>query len=162
MNNQGGVDWVTVLTPEQQVAAVLARDTRRVRLLTGLTVLVWLYAAAVISFLGFYFTPALVPKEQEMLKTYWQKPAANPDPVDHDKLLRALSRATASHSAAISWWATILAAGIGVLAVAGLGTVLLVFATRRATMRQIQASLADISAQLADLRQKATPPQPGG
>ncbi|MFO0848080.1 MAG: hypothetical protein U0871_05920 [Gemmataceae bacterium] len=41
---------------------------------------------------------------------------------------------------------------VAVLTAAGVATTALVFATRRATLRQIQASLADISAQLAALR----------
>jgi hypothetical protein len=62
---------------------------------------------------------------------------------------------------AVTMGAAILAATVGVLALACLGTVLLVFASRRATLRQIQASLADISAQLAELRARpvtAAPP----
>jgi hypothetical protein len=45
---------------------------------------------------------------------------------------------------------------VGILAMAALATILLVLATRRATLRQINASLLEISQQLKELRQ--TPP----
>lgn len=47
---------------------------------------------------------------------------------------------------------TLLALTVAVLTAAGAATTALVFATRRATLRQIQTSLADIAARLAELR----------
>ena len=46
---------------------------------------------------------------------------------------------------------------VGILAMAALATILLVLATRRATLRQINASLLEISQQLKELRQTPTP-----
>jgi hypothetical protein len=81
----------------------------------------------------------------------------SPNPED----LKKMRGWTTSLGMAVTMGAAILAGTVGVLALACLGTVMLVFASRRATLRQIQVSLADISLQLAELRARpatAVPP----
>jgi hypothetical protein len=50
-------------------------------------------------------------------------------------------------------------AAVPALLLAGLGTVWLVFSSRRATLNQISLSLAEISEQLRQMRQLARPPE---
>jgi hypothetical protein len=49
----------------------------------------------------------------------------------------------------------VVATAVGLLTLAALGTVLLLFASRRATLRQVNASLLEISEQLRQLRDVA-------
>jgi hypothetical protein len=51
---------------------------------------------------------------------------------------------------------------VAVLALAALGTVLLIFASRRATLRQVNASLMVIGEQLKQLRQTNNPEASAG
>jgi hypothetical protein len=164
MTGRDGGFGLTVLTPEQQVAATLARDARRVRLLTWATVLLWAAAVAGVVWLLVVFKMQVIPR-LEVTQAAGERVARQqdrkqaPDPED----VRKLQGWTTSLGMAATVGAAILAAIVGLLALACLGTVLLVFATRRTTLRQIQVSLADISAQLADLRQRtATGAPPSG
>ena len=125
----------------QQTWQVLERDRRRVRRLTGLTVAVWvlamLLALGVLVAYGFLFPQyALLvhgveqgkltqAQGQEMLRTYLTG-------LQKNLLIQALS--------------------VAALALAAICTVRLVFASRRATLRQLNASLIEIAEQLKKLR----------
>ena len=143
--------------PADVAAKAIARDARRVRTLTWLTVFLWLAAAAGIAFLLHTYYWRVIPRLNVMTQL-GDKIARQEDrgeaPTPED--LRKLRGWTTSLGMAVTMGAAILTASVGVLALASLGTVLLVFAARRATLRQIQASLADISVQLAELA--ARPP----
>ena len=125
----------------QQTWQVLERDRRRVRRLTGLTVAVWVLAMlltlGVLVAFGFLFPQyALLvhgveqgkltqAQGQEMLRVYLMGLQKN--------LL-------------------VMALALAALALAAICTVLLVFASRRATLRQLNASLIEIAEQLKRLR----------
>jgi uncharacterized membrane protein YbhN (UPF0104 family) len=133
---------------------ILERDRRRVQLLSGLTIAVWLFAAIVILLVlvgSGYMFPArearleverALAKEQEARQALEGKPGkvttAHREPVD-EGFRAALHKATL--------------AAIAVLTLAALCTVFLLFASRRATLRQFNASLVEISEQLKELRQ---------
>jgi hypothetical protein len=149
--------------PAEAAAQTLARDARRIRWLTGLTVFLWLIVVAAVALLLGTYNSAIAPKQRMMLHIQDElaAPEARASPEERQKLERKLFHNTAVYAIAVSMGTALLAVTVGVLALACLGTVLLVFATRRATLRQIQVSLADISAQLAALRQ-SLPSSPGG
>jgi heme exporter protein D len=124
--------------PRQVTQAILARDRRRVRLLAGLASLFWvLTAAGVVSLCPFYVM-VVAPR----LRAY--------------QAGRAQLENDWNDWARVGEWAAygLLACILSLLAAAAC-TVLLTLATRRATLRQINASLAAISEQLKQLRPPA-------
>jgi hypothetical protein len=149
-------------TSADVAARVTARDARRVRVLTGLTGLLWLAAAAGVAALLHTYYLQMIPHRKALIRELrafndshpQPAPPAEPDP--HHRLTTRI----AMHTWALSAGAALLGVAVGLLALATLGTVLLLFATRRATLRQIQASLADISAQLGEMRRTAGGPAP--
>ena len=126
--------------PRQQVRDVLRRDRTRIRVLAVLTVILWLSALAGIVALVWLSIIGLAPKLEVMLRDAGPIPQAQ------------YQRAETSVAYIIGKGATILGVCVGVLALAVLGTVLLVFTARRATIRQVNATLIDISEQLKHLR----------
>jgi hypothetical protein len=120
---------------------VLERDSRRVRLLTGLTVGVWLLAAALI-FLDLVWFGFILPAQAHL----WEQAAAG-------KGTQA-ERDEYQHKVVISFEMGTLVIGFSVLvmAFAALCTVFLILASRRATLRQVNASLLMISEQLRQAR----------
>jgi hypothetical protein len=131
--------------PRQLTRAVLARDRRRVRLLAGLATVFWvLTAAGVVSFCPFY-----VMNVAPRLRAY------------------AAGRAQLQNDwgawATVGEWAAYLSLGCVIALLLGaICTVLLVLASRRATLRQINAGLAEVSAQLKQLGAAAGFPGPTG
>jgi hypothetical protein len=108
----------------EQVQRVLTRDRRRVRVVLAITAFFWLFSAVVLygslaQFLG------LVAQIQ-------RAPAQTLDP----------------NLAAVYKFLTMLAGSVESLVLALLSSVVLIFASRRATLRQINASLIEISAKL--------------
>jgi hypothetical protein len=125
---------------------ILERDRRRMRRLSGVTVGVWLLAAAMVlaALVGFGF---LFPQQAQLLND-----------IDHGKLTAA-QREEAQRALLVGFQKGTLMMGfsVAVLALAALCTVLLIFVSRRATLRQINSSLVEISEQLQRLRE---PPGP--
>jgi uncharacterized membrane protein YbhN (UPF0104 family) len=133
---------------------ILERDRRRVQLLSGLTIGVWIFAAVVILLVlvgsGYLFplrearlqAEKALEREREarlQLEKGAGKITAAPREPFEENVKAALHKATL--------------AAIAVLTLAALCTVFLVFASRRATLRQFNASLVEISEQLKELRQ---------
>src|SRR5436305_674956 len=123
----------------------------RVRRLTIATFITWLLA--VVMVLGISVGFGLLMPMQAKISTYIQKgqiPAAEREQVQ----LKAQQMS--------SMLTVMIALSVGMLALAALCTVLLVLASRRATLRQINASLITISEQLKQLRpgdpRAGTPP----
>jgi hypothetical protein len=145
------------LSPAEAAARAIARERRRIRWLYGLVVLLWVIVVAAVAFLIIIYETAMRPKAEMMFRTQdeLQFGAGKTDPVERERLERKLWHNTASYSIAASIEMGILTGAVGLLAFATLGTLVLLHLTRRATLRQIQAGLAEISAQLADLRQRA-------
>lgn len=137
--------------PESRRAAgkIVERDQRRVRRLTGLTVILWMLVTAAMAFVLAIYALYL-PKEIQLL----QNMGARNDTIN----IQGANEAQASLIllSVVSKGTVIVAGSVGLLALAMLFTVLLVLSARRATLRQVNASLLEISEQLKALR------QPGG
>jgi hypothetical protein len=126
---------------------IVERDRRRVALLTAVTVAVWLLAAALVlaGLVGYGF---LFPEQAKLVH---EIEAGKLTPAQGEQAQRALL-------VGFQKGTLLIALSLGVLAVAALCTVLLLLASRRATLRQVNASLLEIAEQLKRLR----PPAPGG
>lgn len=133
--------------PGRQVREVLRRDRRRVRMLTTVTVLLWLMSITAIIFLAVVADVIVFPRMKKLAEE------ANAPAVqlhDHQRL-------EAINTLMLAKGTVLLSISVAVLALAAIGTVLLVFMSRRATLRQMNASLIQISEQLKELRGR-----PGG
>jgi hypothetical protein len=125
-------------TPARQLSAeVIARDGGRVRLLAGMTALLWLGGIAGILYMVFWFNQFII--------------AYSPWEADRTEEWRAAALFHAKMELHHSLEACMVA--VPALLLAALGTVWLVFSSRRATLNQINLSLAEISEQLRQLRQ---------
>lgn len=127
-----------------QVERIIDGDRRRVRWLTRLTVALWILAAAG-AVLIFVIGGLVFPMIAKMLHQAGEGSLERPDT---PFLMLAKLTALAIAGGSISF-VTLVAAG--------LATVLLVFRSRRATLRQINANLLQISEQLKQLRLGAGP-----
>lgn len=130
-----------------QTWRVLERDRRRVWWLTALTMTLW--AGAILMVLWMLIAFALLFPLQAKLK----------DPAQLNRL-PAEMRAQAQEKAQIVFQMITVGVtcSVGILALAALSTVFLVMASRRATLRQVNASLLEISEQLKALRQTLEKP----
>src|ERR1700726_3297377 len=108
---------------------ILARDRRRVWLVAAVTLFFWVMSA--LALFGFMFT--LLGMIGEI-----QQPGRPPA----DPLIAAVYK-----------FLLVLAASLESLILAFLCTILLMFFSRRATLRQVNANLAEISHQLKELKQ---------
>lgn len=133
--------------PGRQVREVLRRDRRRVRMLTTVTVLLWLMSITAIIFLAVVADVIVFPRMKKLAEE------ANAPAVQ----LHQLQRLDAINLLVLAKGTVLLSISVAVLALAAIGTVVLVFMSRRATLRQMNASLIQISEQLKDLRGR-----PGG
>src|SRR5262245_31074781 len=114
----------------QLTAQVLDRDRRRIRRLGLVTLLLWLLGAAGIAFV-LYQLSVHVP---EYMAFRWEK--AGTTSTERRQSIQE------GYLAGFQVGMVVVAGSVAVLALAGLGTFLLVLDTRRATLRQINASLA--------------------
>lgn len=121
---------------------VLEADQRRVRWLSAVAVLFWLVALGLVGFV-FVQMGLLMPKQAKLEMDLREGKIAPP----------ASERVQLSNQLAAQMLTLGVAAAVGVLALAALSTFLLVLASRRATLRQVSASLLEISQQLRELRQ---------
>ena len=116
------------------------------RFLTAVTVAVWLLAAALVlaGLVGYGF---LFPQEAKLLK---EIEAGKVAPAQGEQAQRELL-------VGFQKGTLLIAFSVAVLALAALCTVLLLFASRRATLRQVNASLLEIAEQLKQLRPPGGP-----
>ena len=125
--------------PRQSTRKILERDRRRIRLLAGLATLFWILATAGIVCLCSFYVTMVAPRlraykaGRAQLQNDWNDWAMAGDWAAHWILLCIIS-----------------------LLLAAVCTVLLILLSRRATLRQINASLVEISEQLKQLRQVPT------
>jgi hypothetical protein len=126
-------------SPRELARRIVARDRRRVRLLAGAAVLFWLLATAGVVWLTAFYMLYITPR----LRAY----AAGRAQLQNDWEAWAWVGDLAAKSTLACVLTVFLAA---------ISTVLLVVLSRRATLRQINASLMEITEQL-----KAGQP-PGG
>src|SRR6516165_2994041 len=133
-----------VSDPQQLTRKVLQSDQRRVRLLAGLATLFWVLTAAGIVCLCPFYIIVVAPR----LRAYQAGRAQLANDWNDWALVG-------------DWAAYWILACITSLLLAALCTVLLILLSRRATLRQINASLAEISEQLKRLGQ-LPPSEPRG
>lgn len=122
--------------PRQLTEKILDRDRKRIRLLVGLAALFWILTTAGIVYLCVFYAMLVAPR----LRAY----QAGNAQLENDWNDWAMAG---------DWAAYWLAACIIALLLAATCTVLLILFSRRATLRQINASLVEISEQLKQLRQ---------
>jgi hypothetical protein len=125
----------------QETWKVLEHDRRRVRLLTVLTVLTWLFAAVLvgIGLVGYGFT---FPQQALLMRNIEEGKLT---PAERDQVQRLVL-------VAFQKGTLLIALSVGIMAVAALITVLLILASRRAMLRHINAALVEIGEQLKQLR----------
>lgn len=132
--------------PAGLAANVLRRDRRLVNALATLTAVLWLLAAGSIGAFYYMFMTFIFPRINEALTN----PAAANDPRLPQQWQTIIdSLRLVGHP--------LIVASLVAVALAALATVALVYLSRRATLRQINAVLADISAQLRQMQ----PPRTG-
>jgi hypothetical protein len=126
---------------------LIARDRWRVRLLAGVTALLWLGGIAGVLYMIFWFNRFIIvyspPPRDPHGAEGWRADAEFHSKMELHHSLEACM------------------AAVPALLLAALGTVWLVFSSRRATLNQINLSLAEISEQLRQMRQAARPPEGG-
>jgi hypothetical protein len=125
--------------PRQLTRQILERDRRRIRLLAGLATCFWILTAAGVVCLCPFYVIVVAPR----LHAY--------------QAGRAQLANDWNDWALVGEWAAywILACILSLL-LAAVSTVLLILLSRRATLRQINACLVEISEQLKQLRQVPT------
>jgi ABC-type Fe3+-siderophore transport system permease subunit len=125
----------------EQIARVLARDRRRVKLWTLLTASIWVVAVVLVLGILVFFG-LLFP----MMAKLRHGVAGNFPEEQRAQLLE-------DASVAFMMATVLIAVSVGVLAAAALSTVFLLFASRRATLRQVSANLMEVSEQVKQLRE---------
>jgi hypothetical protein len=131
---------------------LLARDRMRVGLLAGVTALLWLVGIAGVLYMIFWFNRFIVAY-----------PGGDPPPLrSSDPAHWSASQRREFHTKMeLHHSLEYCLAAVPALLLAALCTVWLVFSSRRATLNQINQSLAEISDQLRQFRQRARPPEDG-
>ena len=119
---------------------VLARDRRRLRTLGGLILALWLAGAAGIGFV-LYNLAIYVPEYMRLMMKIEEGGVS----------MEQRQRIQENNLGGFQIGLSITACSVAILALAALGTFLLVLASRRATLRQVNASLTLISDQLRQL-----------
>lgn len=117
----------------QAARRVIDRDRRRLRWLAGITVGIWLLAVLLLTAVVVLFFEAVAPKFKQAADDEGRRVA---DVVSYVVGLGAVA----------------IAVAVGILATSTMATLLLVFASRRATLRQVNAGLAEMSEQLREIR----------
>lgn len=144
----------------EHIRRVLRRDRLRVRILMGATITFFLLAVAGIYGSFFMFYTFITPKMDKILLDTSELTGA-------ERVL-ALGCRELYQSQIVGLW--IISASVAALLMAAVCTVLLLLSTRRATLRQIQASLQVLSEQVETLQHSLrgsqspgtsqTPPEP--
>jgi hypothetical protein len=136
----------------QQTWRILEHDRRRVRRLTVLAVVLWVFAALLVLlvFVAFGLLFPFMAKVIRQVEDAREDAAGVQMKSQVGQVFRVIQAGQAV--------AFIAAGALGVLGLAALATVFLVLASRRATLRQVNASLLEISEQLRQLR---APPAAG-
>jgi hypothetical protein len=127
--------------PRERTWKIIERDRRRVFWWTAAAMLLW--AAAICMVLGMLVAFALIFPLQAKLN----------QPEEAARLTPQMLALAKEKSQVAFQMATVgVTCSVGLLGLAALATVFLVLASRRATLRQINASLLEISQQLKELR----------
>ncbi len=127
---------------------LITRDRWRVRLLAAVTALLWLGGIAGVLYMIFWFNRFII--------AYAPAPPRQPNALEEWRAGEEFHTKMELHHSLEACQAAVPA-----LLLAALGTIWLVLSSRRATLNQINLSLAEISEQLRQLRQPARPPEGG-
>jgi hypothetical protein len=121
---------------------ILERGERRVRILASLTVVLWAIAALGI-FAALYALLALLPEQRRLARDVERGRVTSAEREHIEQV----------HWAVVEKATAVVAISVAVIALAALGTVFLVFASRGATICRVNAALLEISEQLRQLKQ---------
>jgi hypothetical protein len=130
--------------PRPLSTELIVRDQLRVRLLAGVTALLWLGGILAVLYMVFWFNRFIIayaPKDANGKEQFFGEEFHSKMELHHS--LEACE------------------AAVPALLAAALCTVWLIFSSRRATLNQINLSLAEISEQLREMRRQARPPGDG-
>jgi hypothetical protein len=131
--------------PGELVRRVLQRDRRRVRNLTIATVVLWLLAVLLIPLYFTFFALFILPKANwVMQETITHKAGIDPQRLAYDAQM--VLQVTARIGIGV------VTGSVITLLLAAWATVALVFAARRATLRQVNANLTEIADQIRRLQ----------
>jgi hypothetical protein len=136
-----------VLGARQIAERILNRHGRRVRLLIGLTALFWVLAGIGVFFVLHVMVWRLYPHEQKLMR----------DAAQGKLTLEKVAEVQAVEFRAAELCARVIGTAFLALSLAFLCAILLILASRRATLLQINASLAAISEQLQSLPRSPPP-----
>src|SRR5262245_2253929 len=125
--------------PRQLTRRVLRRDRLRLRILAGLTTLFWFLGAVGIFLLIWTFLIWVAPKLIQVAREQGVRPV----------LVEVMAKGMAG-----------VAVCVACLALAALFTIFLILASRRATLRQVNAQLREISEEVKSLRPSGQTPPP--
>jgi hypothetical protein len=125
----GATEQPEAPSPKEQIRRILARDRHLVKLLTALTVVLWLGSVVVLYYFMFEVLGLYTRVEQA------GGPASDPLVKPVYQFLLAL------------------AGSVEALALAFLSSMILLFVTRRASLRQINAGLLDLTEKLDRLEE---------
>jgi hypothetical protein len=139
--NLGSPDSADALDAQQMTRRILTRDRRRVVLLTALTLALWLLALVLVATAMIAFG-LILPQQAKLNQEVAEKRLTLEE---RDAIQRV-------HLMGTQKVLVLIGLGVTILGLAALATVLLVLASRRATLRQINAQLVVISEQLKNLR----------
>lgn len=128
----------------EQTWTILERDRRRVRRLAVMTIGAWL-VSTVLIFTVIVAFGLLFPSVAKLRMDFEQGKVTQ---AQHERLRNA-------HDERLMMGTLLIAFSVATLTFAAICTVLLNLSTRRATLRQINASLVEISDQLKELRSSA-------
>jgi hypothetical protein len=127
----------------EQARRVIRRDRWLVRGLTALSVLLWLAAAAGVFFVVWVAVWFVFPRHQKLARDFAVM------------TVEQIADAQTHNLQAWELCTEIITASFIALTLAALSTVWLVLLSRRATLREVNASLAAIAAELRLLRQSS-------
>ena len=122
----------------ETVSRVLARDRGRVRLLAAVTAVLWIVAAGGIPAFFAVFMGFIFPKMDAVLA----------EMITHQRGMDPARLADSAHMvllAASKLSVVVVSGSVLTLLLAAGGTMMLVFASKRATLRQVNANLAEIA-----------------
>jgi hypothetical protein len=139
--------------PRRVSAEVIARDRWRVGLLAGLTALLWVGGIAGVLWMVFCFNQFII--------SYSGADPPEIHALHPDRDVRAIRMGEFAAKMHLHHSLEVCEAAVPALLLAALGTVWLVFTSRRATLNQINLSLAEISEQLRQMRQPPQSPEGG-
>jgi hypothetical protein len=135
----------------QLARAVVQRDRKRMWLLAGLAVIFWTIAAAGMLFVVYVAIFHLYPKQQKLMHDHALGTVSN----------ERLIEIQALHFRAVEICTLVVAAAFIAATLAASCTLFLIFVSRRATLRQINANLVEIFEQLQQPRLGTAQASPG-